>query len=61
MVKKLRRSKRNRMISGVCAGLGEYLGIDPTVVRLVFALFTLLSGIIPGVLFYIIAHLIIPE
>jgi len=49
------------MISGVCAGLGEYLGIDPTVVRLVFALFTLLSGIIPGVLFYLIAHLIIPE
>ena len=36
--KQLTRSKSNRMIAGVCAGLGEYMGIDPTVVRLLFVL-----------------------
>ena len=45
--KKLTRSTSNRMIAGVCAGLGEYLGIDPTVVRLlvILAFFTGFGGI----------------
>ena len=37
-VKTLTRSKSNRMIAGVCAGLGDYLNIDPTVIRLLFVL-----------------------
>ena len=58
--KQLTRSRSNRMIAGVCAGLGEYLGIDPTVVRLLFVLgfFTLHAGI---VLAYLIMAIIVPE
>lgn len=48
------------MIAGVCGGIGEYLGVDPTVVRILWVLFTLISmGI--GILAYIIAWIIIPE
>lgn len=58
--KQLTRSKTNRMIAGVCAGLGEYLDIDPTVVRLLalLAFFTGFGGI---VLVYLIMALVVPE
>jgi phage shock protein C len=58
--KQLTRSKSNRMIAGVCAGLGEYLGIDPTVVRLLFVLafFGLHGGLL---LAYLIMAIIVPE
>ena len=59
-VKRLYRSKKNRIISGVCAGMGEYLGIDVTVIRLLWILFTFLS-IGAGILAYIIAWIILPE
>ncbi len=58
--KKLYRSNRNRMICGVCAGLAEYFHIDPTVVRLIWALATLI-GIAPGVIAYLVAAVIIPQ
>jgi phage shock protein PspC (stress-responsive transcriptional regulator) len=58
--KKLYRSRSDRMIAGVCAGLGRYLGIDPTVVRLVFVVLALL-GVGSGVLLYILMMLIIPQ
>ena len=48
------------MIAGVCAGIGEYLGLDPTVIRLLWVLLTFFSGGV-GVLAYIIAWIIIPE
>jgi phage shock protein C len=57
--KRLYRSRSDRMISGVCAGLGEYLGIDPTVVRLLFLL-----GLIAGlstVPVYIVMMIVVPE
>ncbi len=58
--KTLTRSVTNRMVAGVCAGLGEYLNIDPTVVRLLFVLGFFLAG--PGiVLAYIIMALVTPE
>lgn len=57
-MKKLTRSS-NRMICGVCGGIGEYLGIDPTVVRLLWVLLSALGG--AGLLAYIIAAIIIPE
>ena len=58
--KQLTRSLSNRMISGVCAGLGEYLNIDPTVVRLLFVLGFFLTG--PGILLaYLIMAIIVPE
>ncbi len=57
--KKLKRSGSNRMICGVCGGLGEYLNVDPTVIRIlwVFCAFALGSGILA----YIIAAIIMPE
>ncbi|WP_067965096.1 PspC domain-containing protein [Nocardiopsis trehalosi] len=57
--KTLRRSDRHRMLTGVCGGIGEYVGIDANLVRLAFAVFTLLGG--SGVLLYVIAWLVMPE
>ena len=57
--KKLYRSTDNEMIGGVCAGIGDYLGIDPTLVRLAFLLLALAGG--PGVILYIILWMIVPE
>ena len=59
MEKKLYKSNQNKMIDGVCGGIAEYFGIDPTVVRLIWALFSLMGG--SGILAYIIAAIIIPE
>jgi phage shock protein C len=59
-MKRLYRSKNDRILGGVCAGLGEHLDIDPTVIRLVWAVITVLS-IGTGVLVYIIAWILIPE
>lgn len=60
-MKRLYRSKTERMISGVCGGLAVYLNVDPTVVRLVWALVSIFSTGIPGVLLYAVCSLIIPE
>lgn len=58
--KQLTRSTANRMIAGICAGIGEYSNIDPTVVRLIAVLLLFLTG--PGVVIaYIIMALIIPD
>ena len=56
--KQLFKSDANRVLCGVCGGIGEYLGIDPTIVRLVAVLLGL-SG--TGLLMYIIAAVIIPS
>ena len=60
MTKSLYRSQTNRMLLGVCGGLGEYLNLDPTIVRLLWAFFTLIT-VGGGLLAYIIASLIIPS
>ena len=57
--KKLYRSQENRMIAGICAGIGEYFEIDPTLIRVLWVLFSFAGG--AGVLAYIIAYLIVPE
>ena len=57
-MKKLYRKPGNKVIAGVCSGLGEYLNIDPTVVRLIWALIGLTGA---GIVAYLIAALIIPE
>ena len=58
--KKLVRSRTNRTICGVCGGIGEYLNVDPTLVRLLWILCSLAScG--TGMIAYIIAALVIPE
>ena len=58
MNKKIYRNTENKMIAGVCSGLAEYINIDPTIVRLIWALVGL-SG--AGILAYLIAAIIIPE
>ena len=58
MEKKLYRNTSNKMIAGVCSGIAEYLNIDPTVVRLIWALVGLTGA---GIVAYLIAALIIPE
>ena len=60
MDKKLYRSRKNKRLCGVCGGLGEYLGIDPTVVRLLVVLLSL-SSVGMGVIIYFVAAFIIPE
>ena len=58
--KKLVRSKANRMQCGVCGGIGEYLNVDPTIVRLICLLCSVAScG--TGLLVYIVAAIVIPE
>lgn len=59
--KKLYRSSKNRIIAGVCGGMGEYFNIDPTIVRLLWVLGTLITGFIPGIIAYIIAWAVMPE
>ncbi len=60
-VKRLYRSRRERMIGGVCGGLAEYLNTDPTLIRVIFALVTLFTGGVGGILVYLALLLIIPE
>ncbi len=59
MARKLYRSQTEKMIAGVCGGLGEVLDVDPTIVRVVFVLLALMAG--HGVLLYIILWLIMPR
>jgi phage shock protein C len=59
-MKRLYRLKRDRMLGGVCAGLGEHFDVDPAVIRLVWAVVTIFS-IGTGVLVYLLAWIIIPE
>ena len=57
MDKKLYRSNINKMLCGVCGGIGEYFNIDPTIIRLIWAIFAC-SG--PGIIAYFVAAIIIP-
>lgn len=61
MNKKLYRSRTKRTLSGVCGGLEDYFEIDVTIIRLVWVLISIMSGIFPGVVAYVIAVFIIPE
>lgn len=59
MEKRLYRSRTDRMLGGVCGGLGAYFGVDPTLVRLVFALLFIFGG--SGFLLYLILWIVLPE
>jgi len=60
MEKRLYRSQARKMLGGVCGGLGDYFEIDVTLIRLVFVAISLVTAIIPMVIFYLIAWIIIP-
>lgn len=57
--KRLYRSRNDRMLAGVCGGIADYLGADPTVVRIIAVATILLPG--PSILAYLIAWIIVPE
>lgn len=59
MEKKLYKSGKDKKLDGVCAGIAEYFGIDPTVIRLAWVLFSVCGG--SGVLAYIICALVLPR
>jgi len=59
-IKKLYRSKKNRMIAGVCGGIGEYLNVDPTFIRLLFIALLVFTGFVPGLIAYLIWWVIVP-
>ncbi len=58
-VERLYRSKSERMLFGVCGGLATYFDLDPTLVRLIFVLLTLATGI--GLIIYIVMAIITPQ
>lgn len=57
--KKFYRSRKNRIIAGVCGGLADYFNVDPTIVRLIFAAMVLGGGF--GIGFYIVLWIVVPE
>ena len=59
--KKLSRSKDNQMIAGVCGGIARYYELDPSVVRISYAVFTLLTGLWAGVLLYLFLFILMHE
>ena len=59
-MKRLLRSRDDAQLAGVCAGLGRYLEMDPVFIRVVTLAVTFLTGILPGVLSYIAAWIIVP-
>ena len=58
--KKLIRTRDGRIVAGVCSGIGEYLGVDANVIRLVFALITVFTAGF-GILLYLAAWVVVPE
>lgn len=60
-MKKLFRSKESRMIAGLCGGLGEYWNTDPTLIRLIFVVILIITGIIPALIGYLVGWIIVPE
>jgi len=55
------RSKDNVLVAGVCAGFAEYFEQDPTVWRLGFVFFLLITGLMPGLLMYLVAWIVLPQ
>ncbi len=60
-MEKLYKSDENKVFTGVVGGIGEYLNVDPVVLRLAWVLLTVFTGFAPGIIAYLIAALIIPK
>lgn len=61
MERRIYLSNTDKKVGGVCAGIGEYFGIDSTIVRLLTVILTFLTGFVPGIIIYAIAWGIIPQ
>lgn len=59
--KKLYRSSTNKVFAGICGGVGEYAGVDPAVLRLIWLVIAIFSGVLPGIVAYLFAILIVPK
>jgi len=59
--KKLYKSKENKVIFGVIGGIGEYFDVDPVLLRVVYIIIDVLTGIFPGIIAYLIMAMIIPQ
>ena len=59
--RKLYRSRQNRSICGVCGGLAEYADVDATLVRVVWVLVTLFTGIVPCIIVYFVMCIVVPK
>jgi phage shock protein PspC (stress-responsive transcriptional regulator) len=57
----LTRSRSHRIIAGVCGGIAEWLGWDPTVVRILYVLVSILSVAFPGIIVYLVLWLVMPQ
>lgn len=57
----LLRSRRNKMIAGVCGGIANWIGWDPTLVRFLYVLVSVLSAAFPGILVYVLLWLLMPK
>lgn len=55
------RKSGNRMIAGVCGGIAEWLGWDPTLVRILYILVSILSAAFPGILVYVVLWIVMPR
>lgn len=60
MTKRLYRSQTNKVLAGVMGGIGEYFDIDPVLIRLIYLLLTVFTGVVPGIVGYLFAVLIVP-
>ena len=59
--RKLTRSRDDRKLAGVCGGIGEFFQLDPVLIRLAWVFGSAMTGVIPGILAYLVAWLIVPE
>ena len=59
-MKKLHRDRRDKKVAGVCGGLGRFMGIDPTILRLLLVVICIFTGVLPLLILYIIAWILIP-
>jgi phage shock protein PspC (stress-responsive transcriptional regulator) len=57
----LQRSRRHRIVGGVCGGIAEWLGWDPTLVRILYVLVSIVSVAFPGILVYLLLWVIMPR
>jgi phage shock protein PspC (stress-responsive transcriptional regulator) len=57
----LHRSRKHKLIAGVCGGIAEWLGWDPTLVRVAYVLVSVLSAAFPGIIAYVVLWIVMPK
>jgi phage shock protein C len=57
----LRRSRRHRMVAGVCGGLADWLGMNPSLVRVLYVVVSVCSAAFPGILVYLVLWVVLPQ